>query len=289
MSESVSIVIPVYNSEKYLDEAITSCINQTYGNTEIIAVDDDSNDRSPEILYGYSDKIKVISKDHNGIPATINQGIKRMKGNLFKVMNDDDLLYPECVELLVSEFEKLKDKKVVVHGNCDLIDSEGNFIREWNQPNLNKLSQLEQNVVLLDHNTVINITTILHKEAFFKYGFYDEPGIKGAEDYELWLRLCLQHGFRLHLLEKKLVKFRRHEESQTIRSLKQTPNYADDVRKLALARLDEYERQKYEIALKRFKKKNRKSIKDRMNNFLLPRMSPNSAKKISRAYRWVFE
>jgi len=288
MNKLVSIVIPVYNSEKYLEESLTSCINQTYGNTEIIAVNDGSNDHSLEILLSFSDKIQVVSQENKGISSAINLGIKKMKGDLFKIMNSDDILYPECVELLTLEYAKINNKKVIVHGNCDLIDSEGEIIREWNQRNLNKLSQFEQNVVLLDHNTVINITSLFHKESFSKYGVFDES-LRASVDYELWLRLCLQHGFRLHLLEKKLVKYRRHEQSITKRSLKENPNYSEAVRKLVLGRLDESDRQKYEIALHRFQTKNRKSLKEKVNDIVIRSVSPSSAKKISHAYRWIFE
>jgi len=218
MNKLVSIVMPVLNSEKYVEEAIKSCFDQTYSNIEIIVVDGNSTDGTLEILNRYSDRITVLTEPKRGIGVAVNRGIRSMKGTWFKVMNADDILYPECVEILISENEKLENKNVIIHSNSDIIDSNGKFVREWLQPNFNSLSNFEQNVILLDHNTIINITTLLPKDIFSKYGYYDETII--AEDYEFWLRLCLLFNFRIHLLEQKLVKYRRYETSTTVQALK---------------------------------------------------------------------
>jgi len=289
MNNLVSIIIPVYNAEKYLDEAIKSCINQTYSNLEIIAINDGSTDGSAAILDKYSDCIKIISQSNKGVSVAMNAGIKVMNGVYFKPMNADDILYPKCLEWLVEELERINDKKVIVHADCDFIDGEGNFVKDWTRADRNHLSQFEQNVILLDHDTVIHISSIYSKEVF-KHGLYDES-IKAAVDYELWLRLCLQYGYRLHLLEKKVGKYRRHENNLTARSLRETPNYAEDVRKKVLNRLEPKESQKYLIALKRYKRENRIPINTRtknvLNNLVLKCLSPSSAKKVSNLYRTI--
>ena len=76
----VSIVIPVFNAEKYLKECIDSALNQTYKDIEIIAVDDGSTDSSPEILKKYENKITTISKKNGGTASALNAGIKVMSG-----------------------------------------------------------------------------------------------------------------------------------------------------------------------------------------------------------------
>jgi len=275
--------MPVYNSKKYVDEAIKSCLNQTYSNYELIAVDDGSTDGTSEILKSYSDHLTLITQKNKGISAALNDGINAMKGNWFKVMNSDDILYPDCIELLISELNKINDKKVIVHGNCYVIDSNGEMVREWNQPNISNMNQFEQNVFLLDHNTVVNVTSIFHKDVFSKHGLFDES-LRAGVDYELWLRLCLQHGYRLHLLEKKLIKYRRHKESITVNSMNKTPNYSEEIRNLVLNRLDKVERKKYVKALYEYQKQNPKSIiKDKVNDVILSNTSISSARKISRA------
>ncbi len=289
MNELVSIVMPVFNSEKYVEEALKSCFNQTYSNIEIIAVDGNSTDGTMEILKKYSERITILNEPKRGIGVAINRGIRSMKGNWFKIMNADDILYPECVEVLLSEIQKLKNKNVIIHSNCDIIDSNGKFVKEWLQPNFNALNNFEQNVILLDKNTIINITTLLPKVIFSKYDYYDENII--AEDYELWLRLCLLFGFRAHLLEQKLVKYRIYEESTTRQALKNTPNYADQARNLVLQKLDHLTRKKYENSLELYKKENKKSLtkrtKEKIDQIVLNNFSPSSAKKISNFYRII--
>ena len=83
-SELVSVIIPVYNSEKYLEECLESIINQTYPNIEIIAVDDGSEDSSLDILEQYSNKIDVYSQQNQGLASSLNLGISNVKGNWLK-------------------------------------------------------------------------------------------------------------------------------------------------------------------------------------------------------------
>ncbi len=77
-------MIPVYNSEKFLNESIESVLNQTYKNIEVIAIDDGSTDNSLKVLHQYSDRINILSQENQGLAAAINAGIKKMKGKWFK-------------------------------------------------------------------------------------------------------------------------------------------------------------------------------------------------------------
>jgi len=290
MNDLVSIVLPVFNGEKTLDETIKSCIEQTYSKIEIIAVNDGSTDNSLEILKSYEDNLSVLSQENKGVSSATNSGIHSMKGKLFKIMNADDVLYPNCVELLVSEFVKQNTKKVVVHGNGETIDGEGNFVRDIIHKNLNHLSKFEQNVVLLHHDTVTHSASLYSAETFEKYGLFNETLLQGV-DYEMWLRLCLVHDYKLHLLEEKVVKRRVVEgEGITARALKETSNYQAETRDLVLKQLDESIRNRYEIALKEYSKKYKiehmkKKPKELVDKLILRMFSPSTAKKISTTYR----
>ena len=88
----VSIVIPVYNTEKYLDDCIESALNQTYKEIEVIAVNDGSTDNSLEVLKKYADRIKIISKPNGGTSSALNVGIAAMAGEWFKILGADDVL-----------------------------------------------------------------------------------------------------------------------------------------------------------------------------------------------------
>ena len=91
-SDLVSVVIPVYNSETYLEECLNSVISQTYQNIEIIVIDDGSTDSSPDILKRYSDRMSVLSKKNNGLTSALNLGINKMNGHWFEWFSPDDLM-----------------------------------------------------------------------------------------------------------------------------------------------------------------------------------------------------
>ena len=107
----VSIVIPIYNAEKYLRECIESALNQKYEDIEVIAVNDGSKDNSLKILEEYSDRINIISKKNGGTASALNLGIKNMTGEWFKWLSADDVLYPNAIEELIIEAKKIPDKK----------------------------------------------------------------------------------------------------------------------------------------------------------------------------------
>ena len=96
-----SIIMPCYNSEKYVDNAVQSIIGQTYDNWELIAINDGSTDRTPEILNNYAEKdarIKVISKDNGGYCSAVNMGLDYVCGTYFLFMGSDDGLLESALE-----------------------------------------------------------------------------------------------------------------------------------------------------------------------------------------------
>lgn len=290
MNELISIVVPVYNSEKYLDKAIQSCLNQTYSNIEIITINDGSTDSSLEILNSYADRIKIISQENKGIAGAINTGIKAMNSNRYKLMNSDDLLYPDGVEILIKEIDKLNYKKTIIHGNYDIIDSNDKIIDESKELNRNQMSLFEQNVHLLAYNYLNAITSVFPRESFTKYGYYNES-VKFAEDYELLLRFCLLHDFRLHFVEEKIAMYRHHPQQDTYRKNRKAPNYQEEIRKMILKSVEPKLSQKYKIALKQYQKLHQPPLKARtkrkMIDFFLRKTSPSSTKKIGKIYRKI--
>lgn len=288
MSELVSIVIPVYNAEKYLEKALDSCLNQSYSNIEVIAVNDGSTDNTSEILSGYADKIIVVNQKNKGIAGALNTGIRAMNSNWYKLMNADDILYPECVEILISELGKIRDKKIIIYGNYDIIDSNDDIIEQRIDLNRNSWSQFEQGVALLNSQFINCITTIFPKNIFEKYGYYNESS-KFSEDYDLLLRLSLLHGFRFHLIEEKLAMYRNHPKQDTKRKMKETYNYSDYQRNSILKQLEISKRIKYEKDLKEFRKKEKipfsTKIKSSARDFLFKSLPEPTAKKVRKIYR----
>lgn len=115
MKALVSIIIPVYNTDEFLEECLDSVINQTYSKLEIIAVNDGSTDRSLEILKGYANKnknFKIINQKNSGPSIARNQGIQMAKGKYIYFLDSDDYILPNTFEDLI---------KVMERNNLDLL------------------------------------------------------------------------------------------------------------------------------------------------------------------------
>ncbi len=110
MSEKVSVIVPVFNVEKYLNECIQSLINQTYSDIEIILVDDGSSDMSPEICDSYaSDKVKVYHKNNGGLSSARNFGIEKSTGRFLCFVDSDDCVDSNFIELMYQALRKAGD------------------------------------------------------------------------------------------------------------------------------------------------------------------------------------
>lgn len=118
MNELISVILPVYNGEKYLKEAIESILNQTYTNFEFIIIDDGSKDSSLEIIKEYEkedERIVAVSRENKGLIATLNEGIEKAKGKYIARMDQDDISLPNRFEEQLKIMEN--DKEIVVCGS----------------------------------------------------------------------------------------------------------------------------------------------------------------------------
>lgn len=123
----VSIIIPIYNVEKFLDKLITSLIQQTYKNIEIILVDDGSPDKSGTICDKYAaqdNRIKVIHKENDGVSQARNSGLDEATGEYITFVDGDDWLEPDCIEYFVSLIEATNSDMAFSDKNFSTIDRE---------------------------------------------------------------------------------------------------------------------------------------------------------------------
>lgn len=276
----VSIVIPVYNAEKYLDECITSALDQTYDDIEIIAVNDGSKDNSLDILKKYSDRIKIIDKKNGGTPTALNAGIHVMTGEWFKWLSADDVLLKHAIEYLVHETQNIgpESKSTIFYSNYNLIDHSSNIVGKFIEPNYNTLSNFERNVILLDNYYGNGTTSLIHKSVFDKFGLFDEY-IGFQEDYEFWLRCCMLYGCQMHLVPEILASYRVHEGQLTKKKVAESLTHANLIRNMILDKLSADEKTKYVQAWKKYKKQKpiqvriRRKIRDAMFQILPKNMS----------------
>lgn len=202
----VSVLMPVFNAEKYLIEAIQSIINQTYQNFEFIIVDDCSSDGSKEIIKKFTDnRIKLIEKTSNsGISETLNVGIKEAKGKYIARMDADDISHPKRIEKQVAFLER-NSKYVVCGSNYYLINNNFNV----KLPEENEAIKVELlKSCCIGHPTVVLKTSVLKKYNFF-YKKESEP----TEDYNLWIELIKKGKF--YNLQESLLGYRIHDAQIT--------------------------------------------------------------------------
>ncbi len=138
-NSKISVIIPIYDVEKYLRKCLDSVINQTYKNLEIICINDGSPDNCGEILKEYSQKderIVVITQENSGVSAARNKGIEIAKGQYIAFVDSDDFIEPECYELAIKEFENDPEIDLVSFGVNVIsirpdIDNENKSMQNW--------------------------------------------------------------------------------------------------------------------------------------------------------------
>src|SRR3990172_5385939 len=131
----VSVLMPFYNAERYVGEAIESILCQTFKEFELVAIDDGSTDRSLEVVRGYAcrdTRIRCFSSAHKGIAATRNETLSRANGKYIAVMDADDISLPERLAKQVAYLES-HPECVLVGSWVQLMDSAGRPLRVVNQ------------------------------------------------------------------------------------------------------------------------------------------------------------
>ena len=251
-SDLVSVVIPVYNSEKFLEECLDSILAQTYQNIEVIVVDDGSTDASPDILERYSDKINIISQKNQGLASALNLGISEMKGNWLKWFSPDDVMYPNAIEILIDE-TKNHSGNTIFYSNWNIIDDAGNTLREFYESNYNELSEFDFNVRLLDGQQINVNTTLIPYNLLEKYSVQDldDPV---AIDYDFFLHAALLYDIKFHLISKSLIKYRIHSDQLSHKNISKTLDYISDIKNEILGQLDDSLSAKYTKELELYQK-----------------------------------
>lgn len=205
----VSIIIPVYNYDRYIAECVDSCLAQTYQNIEVIVVDDGSTDKTPGILESYGNRIKYIRQENSGAAVALNKGVRASSGELIAWLSSDDVFLPLKIEKQVKLFDLVPEADLV-YTDYFYIDSQGEIISAWETDWYPPKKMLEAFI----RNNVFNGSTVLmRKEVWCKLGGFEEK-LVAVVDTHFWIKLLLE-DFRCVILPEKLVKYRTHPTNQT--------------------------------------------------------------------------
>src|SRR2546427_949305 len=136
MTPLVSVVVPVYNQGRYLEEAIQSVLTQTYRKLEIVVLDDGSTDETSDVLKKYGDRFHWESHPNMGQARTLNKGWQMVKGELLSYLSGDDVLLPDAIQTSVESLMK-NPRAVLTHCDFNLIDPSSRVIRRVQTPDFN--------------------------------------------------------------------------------------------------------------------------------------------------------
>ena len=185
----VSIIIPVYNGESFLEQAINSALHQTYDNIEVIVINDGSNDKgkTEAIAKKYNDKIKYFYKENGGVASALNMALEKMSGDYFSWLSHDDLYYDDKIEKQIKFIKQhhLQNEKVILFGDYSLIDENSKVFAECRK-NHEEIENKPEYALLRGH--LNGITVLIPKKAFEEYGKFDET-LRCAQDYDMWKKM----------------------------------------------------------------------------------------------------
>lgn len=248
---TISVILPIYNCELYIKEAVDSVLNQTFTDFELIIIDDCSTDSTLKIIKSYQDsRIKLIEKEKNsGYTDSLNMAIKLAKGEYIARMDGDDICFPNRFESQIEFLQKNKD--------CALCGTGIKFIGS-DKTQFHPSNHDEIKVKLCFSNSFFHPTIMAKKEILLD-NLYDK-NFEPAEDYDLWTRLIFK--VKMSNLPELLLNYRVHEN--------QISNYKNDVQLNASAksqlkmfqRLFPHEILKPEIVKKAIKNEETNSIID---------------------------
>ena len=215
MFDVVSVITPMYNSEKFIEESIDSVLKQTYTNWEMIIIDDGSNDNSVGIVKKYLNtytRIKLIENNINkGASLARNIGIEKSLGRYIAFLDSDDVWYPQKLE---EQIKFMNDEKVALSfSSYEKVDELGNHLKNIRITNT-KPSYND----LLKSNHIGCLTAIIDLKIMnFKKTYM--PDIKTRHDHGLWLSI-LKDGFTASGNTKVLAKYRHRSGSISFSKIK---------------------------------------------------------------------
>ncbi|MBD1826617.1 glycosyltransferase [Microcoleus vaginatus GB1-A2] len=196
----VSVIIPAYNAEPFIEETLTSVLAQTYPAIEVLVVDDGSQDRTSEIVkkIGKKDsRVQLLKQQNSGVAAARNLGIEKSRGEYIAPIDADDIWYPENIEKQVQSMLEGGEEVGVVYSWTVDLDEKGLLTGGF------RSFRIEGDVyaTLICHNFIGNASaSMIRRSCLEKVGVYDktlkERNAQGCEDWDLYLRIAELYQFR---------------------------------------------------------------------------------------------
>ena len=227
----ISVLMPVYNAEKYLKSAIDSILSQTYSDFEFVIVDDCSSDSSSSIIESYSDKRIVFLKNeqNSGVAITLNRGLQMCHGEYIARMDSDDISRPERFAKQLAFLEEHPDVAVVTCGVRSFCGERTISEGGWTSIEPEKIKKDLFFSCALAHPTVM-----MRKSVIDDLGGY-APEYNGLEDYELWCRVT--EKYKIASVGEVLFEYRVHEGQVSKKPPESVKNAQKELKKRQLEQI----------------------------------------------------
>jgi glycosyltransferase involved in cell wall biosynthesis len=203
----LSIIMPVYNSEDYIIEAVNSMLNQTFTDFELIIINDGSTDNSLKIIESFKDnRIKIINNDKNlKLIRTLNKGLEASSGRYIARMDADDISHKKRLETQVNYLDEFKET-AVLGTSVKVIGNKSAYTRPFSLKEYDDIKSY-----LYVNNCIVHPTTMFRSYLVKEYGFEYSMEYPHAEDYDFFLRISKQH--KIEILKDRLLNYRINESS----------------------------------------------------------------------------
>jgi glycosyltransferase involved in cell wall biosynthesis len=213
--------MPAYNAGKYVAESIRSALGQTFGDWELIVVDDGSADDTAEVARSFAasdTRVTCFSQPNGGQASARNAGLKRARGDLVAFLDADDLWLPEKLKLQVAAVDETGADVVFCDGHMFSDDPAVETDEFAVVPGKTEGSEMFR--LLFERNRIATLSVLARRSVLDAAGLFDEDRrYQNCEDYDLWLRLA-RGGAVFFGMTEKLMKYRRHAGASTYRESK---------------------------------------------------------------------
>jgi glycosyltransferase involved in cell wall biosynthesis len=217
----ITVLMPAYNAENYIAEAISSVLKQSFADFELLIVNDGSSDKTVKIIQSFKDsRIVLIQQENKGISAALNSGLKHSRAQYIARFDADDICYPERLKVQY-DFITAHPEYNIIGSAADYIDAEGNYIfTQHPVAHLNEeLQDLKYTICPFIHSSVF-----YRKEVITANGGYNEHAYT-YEDHFLWVNIL--NSTRACNLSQPLLRVRLNPESITIDEKWRTRKFRD--------------------------------------------------------------
>jgi glycosyltransferase involved in cell wall biosynthesis len=224
MSKLVSIIMPVYNGEKYFELALKSALNQDYEQLEIIVVDDGSHDINyvNKICTRQRDsRIKFFRKENGGVGSALNYAINKSSGKYISWLSHDDTYETNKISAQVKYIESINETRCAIYSSYKVINENNEVSAEVDVES--EVKKAVTSLGPLEYGVLHGCSVLMPRELITNLGLFRED-LKFVQDYEFWLR-CIKKGIKFYLLNEPLVNSRRHKEQNGTKNNTSGENY----------------------------------------------------------------